>query len=87
MFTSGSTGEPKGVTVPHRAQANCPVQTIETCRVTGADRGPAVAALHPFLSVFDLSGLLAARGSVAVPAAGDRRDPAHRAATRRPRPG
>ncbi|MEU9387529.1 AMP-binding protein, partial [Streptomyces sp. NPDC048279] len=65
MLTSGSTGEPKGVMVPHRAQANCPVRTIETYRVTGADRGPAVAALHPYLSAFDLFGLLAARGSVA----------------------
>ncbi|MFG2942123.1 amino acid adenylation domain-containing protein [Streptomyces sp. NPDC048282] len=77
MFTSGSTGEPKGVMVPHRALVNCLVQTIETYGVDAGDRCLAVTALHHDLSAFDLFGLLGAGGSVVVPAAADRRDPAH----------
>lgn len=77
MFTSGSTGEPKGVMVNHRAVVNCLLETVETFRITEDDRCLAVTALHHDLSVFDLFGVLAAGGALVVPAAADRRDPAH----------
>ncbi|KQX50767.1 MULTISPECIES: non-ribosomal peptide synthetase [unclassified Streptomyces] len=77
MFTSGSTGEPKGVSVNHRALVNCLVETVAAFRITAGDRCLAVSALHHDLSVFDLFGVLGAGGTMVVPAAADRRDPAH----------
>nr|APD71901.1 non-ribosomal peptide synthetase 2 [Streptomyces sp.] len=77
MFTSGSTGEPKGVMVNHRALVNCLAETADTFGITTTDRALAVAALHHDLSVFDLFGVLGAGGTLVVPAAAERRDPAH----------
>ncbi|MFF1508647.1 amino acid adenylation domain-containing protein [Streptomyces sp. NPDC058326] len=77
MFTSGSTGEPKGVMVNHRAVVNCLRETVEAFAVGEGDRCLAVTALHHDMSVFDVFGVLGAGGAMVVPAAADRRDPAH----------
>lgn len=77
MFTSGSTGLPKGVMISHRALVNCLSDTVETFGIGEGDRCLALTALHHDLSAFDLFGVLGAGGTVVLPAAADRREAAH----------
>jgi mycobactin phenyloxazoline synthetase len=74
LFTSGSTGEPKGVEIAHSAA----VTTIERCNelfeVGPEDRSLALSSLEFDLSVQDVWALLAVGGSVVVPQEADRRD-------------
>ncbi|MBB2933785.1 mycobactin phenyloxazoline synthetase [Amycolatopsis bartoniae] len=74
LFTSGSTGEPKGVEVPHRAAMNTIEDLNERFGVGPSDRCLAVSALDFDLSVYDIFGLLSAGGAVALVEEGDRRD-------------
>uniref|UniRef100_UPI0007A4A4DF non-ribosomal peptide synthetase n=2 Tax=Nocardia flavorosea TaxID=53429 RepID=UPI0007A4A4DF len=75
IFTSGSSGTPKGVEVEH-AQA---MNTLDDLRgryaLDANDRVLAVAAADFDLSVFDLFGVLGAGGSAVIVADEDRRDP------------
>ncbi|GAA1384677.1 hypothetical protein GCM10009613_15850 [Pseudonocardia kongjuensis] len=75
LFTSGSTGEPKGVEVPHRAAAATIDDLVRRYRLGPADRTLAVSALDFDLSVFDVFAMLGAGGAVAVLAEGEQRDP------------
>lgn len=76
LFTSGSTGVPKGVRVPHRAAAN----TIDAVRrvfdVNGSDRTIALSALDFDLSVYDMFAFLAFGGSIVALQEPQRRDAA-----------
>ncbi|HVV14349.1 MAG TPA: amino acid adenylation domain-containing protein [Amycolatopsis sp.] len=74
LFTSGSTGEPKGVEVPHRAAMNTIDDLNERFGVGPSDRCLAVSALDFDLSVYDMFGLLGAGGAVVLVEEGDRRD-------------
>lgn len=65
MFTSGSTGEPKGVAMAHHAVVNTIADVNARLRLTAADRILAVSAPTFDLSIFDLFGALAA-GAAAV---------------------
>ncbi len=77
IFTSGSTGEPKGVMIDHRGAGNT-IQDINARFGVGPDdRVLALSALSFDLSVYDVFGVLAAGGTVVVPAPGRAQDPAH----------
>ncbi|MBE8517343.1 amino acid adenylation domain-containing protein [Amycolatopsis sp. H6(2020)] len=77
LYTSGSTGVPKGVMVSHRAALNTIVDVNERFGVGASDRVLALSALSFDLSVFDVFGLLGAGGAVVLPDPGSSRDPQH----------
>lgn len=75
LFTSGSTGSPKGVEVTHDAAINT-VEFINAHFDIGpADRCLALSTLEGDLSVLDVFGMLAAGGSIVVVDECHRRDP------------
>lgn len=75
LFTSGSTGEPKGVEMTHDAAMN----TVEFINghfdIGPADRCLALSTLECDLSVLDVFGMLRAGGSLVVVDEEHRRDP------------
>ncbi|HZI77369.1 MAG TPA: amino acid adenylation domain-containing protein, partial [Gemmatimonadales bacterium] len=67
MYTSGSTGEPKGVMVSHRGLVNALAWSREHFALRRDDRAIAITALHHDMSVFDLLGVLGAGGTLVIP--------------------
>ncbi|OUC77718.1 non-ribosomal peptide synthetase [Gordonia lacunae] len=67
LFTSGSTGLPKGVQVPHRAAVATITDLVDRYAIGAGDRSLQVSSLEFDLSVFDIFGLLAVGGAVVVP--------------------
>ncbi len=74
LFTSGSTGEPKGVELPHAAAVNTIDDLNERFGVGPGDRCLAISALEFDLSVYDIFGLLSAGGAVVCVDEAERRD-------------
>lgn len=75
LFTSGSTGEPKGVEITHAAAMNT-VEFINAHFDIGpADRCLALSTLECDLSVLDVFGMLRAGGSIVEVDEARRRDP------------
>ncbi|MFE6699270.1 amino acid adenylation domain-containing protein [Streptomyces sp. NPDC057718] len=76
LFTSGSTGEPKGVEVSHRAAANTINDLVDRLALGTDDRTLALSALDFDLSVFDLFAPLSSGGSVVTVTEDTRKDAA-----------
>lgn len=75
LFTSGSTGEPKGVEMAHDAAMNTVEFINGHFEISPADRCLALSTLECDLSVLDIFGMLRAGGSIVVVDEEHRRDP------------
>ncbi|SDK75262.1 amino acid adenylation domain-containing protein [Actinopolyspora mzabensis] len=76
LYTSGSTGEPKGVMQTHRATLNTLVDANERMRVGPDDRVLGLSELSFDLSVWDVFGALGAGAALVLPEPEAQRDPA-----------
>jgi mycobactin phenyloxazoline synthetase len=75
LFTSGSTGEPKGVEMAHDAAMNTVEFINGHFEIGPGDRCLALSTLEGDLSVLDIFGMLRAGGSLVVVDEEHRRDP------------
>lgn len=75
IFTSGTTGTPKGVMMTHRAVQNTISDINSRFGVSSNDSVFAISALSFDLSVYDIFGLLSAGGHLVLPAEREIRDP------------
>ncbi|WP_238651978.1 amino acid adenylation domain-containing protein [Paenibacillus piscarius] len=66
MYTSGSTGLPKGVMIEHRSAVNLVRWVNRRLKLSSRDRGLCVTSVCFDLSVYDIFGLLAAGGTVVL---------------------
>lgn len=77
IFTSGSTGKPKGVMIEHRAVVNTILDLNERFNIQPADRILSLSNLNFDLSVYDLFGLLIAKGTIVFPDCDKIKEPKH----------
>lgn len=77
LFTSGTTGTPKGVMIEHAGVVNSLRETVDRYAIGPGDRCLGLTALHHDMSLFDVFGVLGAGGTLVLPEAGRRTDPAH----------
>ncbi|MDR3203798.1 MAG: amino acid adenylation domain-containing protein [Deltaproteobacteria bacterium] len=75
VYTSGSTGLPKGVMIKHEAAHNTIDDLIERLNFSSSDRVFGISSLSFDLSVFDIFGLLSVGGAIIYPSADDIRNP------------
>ena len=75
IYTSGSTGLPKGVMIDHQGAVNTILDINHRFGVTSEDRVLALSALSFDVSVYDIFGVLAAGGTIVMPAENALRDP------------
>lgn len=76
MFTSGSTGEPKGVMVSHRAIANRVAWSNARYPITSRDTALHSASFGFDIAAFELIAPLSAGARVILPREGEHKDPA-----------
>ncbi|WP_331771935.1 amino acid adenylation domain-containing protein (plasmid) [Embleya sp. NBC_00888] len=77
LYTSGTTGEPKGVMVSRRSVANLVADCNARFGVGPADRFFGISAFNFDLSVYDVFGALCSGAAVVLPDADRAADPAH----------
>lgn len=75
IYTSGSSGEPKGVEMSHAAATNTIEEILRIWNIGVEDSVLSISAFDFDLSVFDIFGLLAAGGTVILINEDDFRDP------------
>ncbi|HEY2448873.1 MAG TPA: amino acid adenylation domain-containing protein, partial [Mycobacterium sp.] len=75
LFTSGSSGEPKGVEVAHHAAMNTVEFIGRHFEIGAADRCLALSTLEGDISVMDIFVTLRTGGAIVVVDEGQRRDP------------
>jgi amino acid adenylation domain-containing protein len=67
MFTSGSTGDPKGVAITHRGAVNTIQDVVERFELTPEDRVIGLSAFTFDLSVYDVFATLGAGATLVLP--------------------
>ncbi len=77
LYTSGTTGAPKGVMVSHRNVANVVADCTARFGVGPEDRLFAISAFNFDLSVYDVFGALSVGAAIVVPDDDRAADPAH----------
>jgi len=77
IFTSGTTGMPKGVMIEHEGAVNTVEHLSKMLNVTRDDTVFAISALNFDLSVYDIFGVLGAGGCMVIPDATRLSDPLH----------
>jgi len=77
IFTSGTTGKPKGVMIEHGAAFNTIVDVNDRFGVGHSDRAIAISNLNFDLSVYDIYGMWAAGGAIVIPDDVGSKDPQH----------
>lgn len=77
VYTSGSTGVPKGVMIDHRGAVNTIEAVINKFAIGRHDVMFGLSSLSFDLSVFDIFGMLSAGGAIVLPDKDRLRDPAH----------
>lgn len=75
--TSGSTGNPKSISIENKGLASCLVHTNKIFNINSNDRGLAVTNLCHDMSIYDVLGILSAGGAVIVPSDDKQKDPSH----------
>lgn len=75
LFTSGSTGEPKGVELTHEAVMNTVEFVNDRYELGPSDRSLALASLEADMSVLEIFAILRAGGAVVVVDEAQRRNP------------
>lgn len=77
LYTSGTTGAPKGVMVSRRSVANVVADCNSRFGVGPQDRFFGISAFNFDLSVYDVFGALSAGAAIVLPDADKAADPAH----------
>lgn len=67
IFTSGTTGEPKGVEIPHKSADNTIKDINYRFGISSKDKCFAISELSFDLSVYDIFGMLAEGGTIVLP--------------------